>query len=467
MAERAMMSSGDKAIRRPTLIVTTLSSFLTPLALSTVNVALPSIGREFGLSAVTLGWIATSYIVTAAMLLVPFGRIADIWGRKRVFVTGTAIFTLASVVLGMASSETMLIALRALQGVGAAMLFGTGIAIVSSVYPPGERGKVLGINVAAVYLGLSCGPFLGGILTEQFGWRYVFFINVPPGLAIIFLTLATLKHEWAGAKGESFDFIGSLIYSSTVLSLMYGFSILPAGRGAVFSAAGLALLCVLIGWERRTEKPILDLSLFTGNRVFALSNLAALIHYSSTFAVSFLFSFYLQHIRGLSPQEAGFILVAQPLVQALVSPLAGRLSDRVEPRLIASGGMALTAVGLFLLWTAGPSTGYGFVVASLIVLGVGFALFASPNTNAIMGSVSGTQYGIASSMLATMRLLGQMTSMAIAMMIFNYYMGSMEIGPALYPDLLKGLRAALAIFGILCIGGIFASMTRGNLREKG
>jgi EmrB/QacA subfamily drug resistance transporter len=455
------------AAKRSTLVITTLSSFLTPLALSTVNVALPSIGREFDFTAITLGWIATSYILTAAMVLLPLGRAADIYGRKRVFLIGTAVFTTSSLLLGLCSTATTLIALRAVQGVGAGMLFGTGIAILSSVYPVGERGKVLGINVAAVYFGLSCGPFLGGILTQHLGWRSVFLVNVPPGIAIILVTLWKLRQEWAESRGETFDFLGGIIYALTVFFLMYGFSFLPAGRGILFLGAGLVCLGFFVLWEKRTSKPILDVSLFTKNRVFAFSNVAALVHYSATFAVSFLLSFYLQYIRGLTPQAAGFLLVSQPFVQALFSPLAGRISDRLEPRIISSAGMGLTALGLFLLSFLGAATGFAFIVVSLVILGIGFALFSSPNTNAIMSSVQSRHYGIASSMLATMRLLGQMMSMGIAMIIFSVYMGKVEIVPDVYPLLLESVRVALSIFGGLCVVGIFASMTRGNVRGNG
>ncbi len=462
-----MGGSSEDLLKRSTLIVTTLSSFLTPLALSTVNVALPSIGREFRFTAVALGWIATSYILTAAMVLLPFGRLADICGRKKVFLIGTGIFTAASVGLGAASTQAMLVAFRALQGVGAGMIFGTGIAILSSVFPPGERGKVLGINVAAVYLGLSCGPFLGGILTQHLGWRSVFFVNVPPGIAIIFLTLWKLREEWTEAKGEAFDFVGSATYVATIFALMYGFSLLPSFSGMLLLAAGVVGLCVFVALEGRSDRALLDVALFARNRVFALSNAAALIHYSATFAVSFLLSFYLQHLRDLTAQSAGFLLVVQPFVQALFSPLAGRMSDTVEPRILASSGMGLTALGLFLLVSVGPTTSLALVAASLVVLGVGFALFSSPNTNAIMSSVESRHYGIASSMLATMRLLGQMMSMGITMIIFTVYMGKAELVPTLYPLLLKSIRLALIVFGGLCVIGMFASMTRGNLRQKG
>lgn len=446
------------------LIATTMSSFLTPLALSTVNVALPSIGREFSINALMLSWIATAYILSAAIFLLPFGKLADMYGRKKVFIYGTLIFTVSSFLMSISKTPEILIGCRALQGIGGAMIFGTGIAILTSVFPVGERGKVLGINVAAVYLGLSFGPFLGGILTQHLGWRSVFFLNVPFGIVIMVFSIWKVKGEWAEAKGETFDFAGSLIYSVMLFSIMYGFSRLPDRSGLALICVGAVGIGAFVYWELRAKNPILNISLLRTNRAFTLSNMAALIHYGATFAVGFLLSFYLQHIKGLSPQGTGVILISQPIVQALISPIAGRMSDRIEPRIVASLGMSITAIGLFLLVLLKANTHISFIVSSLCILGFGFALFSSPNTNAIMSSVESRLYGVASSMLATMRLLGQMFSMGIAMLIFATYLGRVEITPAFYPDLLKSIQVAFSIFGFLCIVGIFASLTRGNVR---
>lgn len=456
--------SGERVHKKTVLIVTTMSSFLTPMALSTVNVALPTIAREFLMDAITLSWVATAYILTAAALLMPFGRVADIYGRKRVFIWGTSVFTASSFLLGIAWSAGSLIIFRILQGVGSAMLFGTGIAMLSSAFPPGERGKVLGVNVAAVYLGISCGPLLGGVLTQHVGWRSIFLFNVPLGILIIVFSLWKLRTERAESKGESFDFVGSFIYCVMLVALMYGFSVLPGITGSFLIAAGIAGICIFVVWELKTERPILDIALFKTNKVFTLSNIAALIHYSATFAVSFLLSLYLQHIKGLSPQSTGAVLIAQPLIQAVFSPIAGRMSDRIEPRVVASLGMSITAAGLFLLAFLEASTGMWFIVSALALLGFGYALFSSPNANAIMSSVENRFFGVASSMLGTMRLLGQVFSMGIAMMAFALYIGAVEIVPQHYQMLLKSITIIFTIFGFLCIGGVFASLTRGNLR---
>jgi len=455
--------SDGKADRTTALIVMTMSSFLTPLALAAVNVALPSIGKEFSMDALSLGWVATAYLLSAAIFIVPAGRLADIYGRKKVFLIGLIVFTVASFFMGIAGSPVMVILFRVVQGMGGAALFGISVAILSSIFPPNERGKVLGIMTAAVYLGLSCGPFVGGVLTQHLGWRSIFFLNVPFGVLMAGSIVWKLKGEWYGARGESFDIAGSCIYCLMLLSIMYGFSHLPTAVGFLLVAVGIAGIAAFVYWEERTKYPVLEIGLFKSNRVFALSSTATLVHYSATFTVSFLLSFYLQYIKGLSAQTTGLVLISQPIVQAAFSPLAGRVSDRVEPRLVASVGMAITSMGLFFLAVLTRNgTQLLSIIVSQAILGFGFALFSSPNTNAIMGAVENRFYGVASSVVATMRLVGQMFSMGIAIVIFTILMGKVEITPAYYPQLAKSIRLAFTLSGLLCLGGVFASLARGK-----
>jgi len=460
MENRVDTSVTQKAV----LLVATMASFLIPFMGSSVNIALPTIGKEFAMDAILLSWVATVYILAAAVFLLPFGRIADIHGRKLVFRYGILIYTASSLLCALSISTIMLISARILQGIGGAMVFSTAVAMLTSVYPVGERGKALGVNVAAVYLGLSLGPFLGGILTQYFGWRSIFMINVPLGLIIIASIFWRLKGEWAEAKGDKFDLSGSIIYGLAIIALVYGLSLLPVMLGIWVILAGILGILVFIWWETKVASPVLQMTLFRNNTVFALSNLAALLSYSATFAVAFLLSLYLQYIKGFSPQNAGLVLVSMPAVQALFSPLAGRLSDRIEPRIIASVGMGLTTIGLSLLIFLGQNTAIGFILVSLAILGFGFALFSSPNTNAIMSSVNKRYYGVASATLATMRQIGMTLSMGIAMLIFALFIGRVEITTEYYPSFLAGMKVAFVVSAALCFGGIFASLARGKIR---
>jgi EmrB/QacA subfamily drug resistance transporter len=432
---------------------------------SSVNIAMPVIGKEFSIDAVRLGWIATAYLLAAAMFLVPFGKLADMHGRKRVFGYGMGLYALASLLCGLAPSAAVLIGARALQGIASAMVFGTGVAILTSVFPPGERGRALGLNVAATYSGLSLGPFLGGLLTQNLGWRSLFLLTTPLSLLVVVLVWWRLKGEWAGAAGESFDWIGSAIYAVSLVATMYGLTLLPDLVGAWVLLGGVAGIIIFVWWEMRIESPILNMGLFASNRVFAFSNLAALLNYSATFAIGYMLSLYLQYVKGLSPQDAGLVLVAQPVMMAVFSPLTGRLSDRIEAQILSSTGMGFMVVSLSLLAFLGAETGLGYVVACQVILGLGFALFSSPNVNAIMGSVERRTFGVASATLGTMRLIGQMLSMGVATLILATIVGKVQIGPEHYGAFLISLRTAFVLFAVICFGGVFASLARGKTRS--
>uniref|UniRef100_A0A7C6AFZ1 MFS transporter n=1 Tax=candidate division WOR-3 bacterium TaxID=2052148 RepID=A0A7C6AFZ1_UNCW3 len=456
----------DTQKRNIILFVTTIGSFLTPFMGSSLNVALPALGNEFNINALLLSWIPTSYLLAAAMCLVPIGRIADIMGRQKVFFYGVIIFGIFSFLCSMARDFLFFIVCRIFQGIGGAMIFGTAVAILTGIFPIQQRGRVLGINVAGVYLGLSLGPILGGILTQNLGWRSIFYLNAFLGFLMFFLIIIFLKLEKEKFTLKNFDYIGTLFYSPMLFLLMYGFSLLPQILGFVLLLIGIIFLFIFIRFEMNAIQPLLNFGLFKANPVFLFSNLAALINYSATNAVSFLLSLYLQYIKGYPPQQAGIILIAQPLTMTLLSPVAGRLSDRLQPQIIASTGMGLTGLGLFFLSFINSSFSVDSIIIYLLILGLGFALFSSPNTNAVMSSVEKANYGIASSTLATMRLLGQMSSMGIVMLIFSLILGRIKITPEVYPLFINALKIAFYIFTGLCIFGVYASLKRGKIKRE-
>lgn len=451
-------------ISRLALIVVSMSSFLAAFMGSSINIALPSIGRELHMDAVSLGWVTTSFILASVVSLVPMGRLADIYGRKKVLTYGVIIYTTASFLLSFIKESSLLILLRVVQGIGSAMIFATGVAIIISVFPFAQRGRALGISVAMTYLGLSLGPVLGGLLTEYFGWRSIFLSTIPLGIAILVLILRHMKDEWAEAKGEKFDGISTVIYGLILIGIIYGFSKLPDKIGIALLVAGISGVFFFVRRQGRVRHPLLNIDLFRKSRVFAFSNLATLLNYSALFAVSFLLSLYLQYIKGFSPQSAGLTLVAMPAVQAILSPFTGRLSDRIEPRILASIGMGLNAIGLAMSIFINTNTDIEYIIGILIIMGAGFALFTSPNTNAIMSSVKQRFYGVSSAIMATMRQVGMSFSMGITMMLFSIYIGEVEITPGYYALFMNSTRIAFIIFTALCIAGIFASLSRGNTR---
>ena len=417
------------------------------------------------MDAITLSWVATAYLLSSAVFLVPAGRIADIIGRKKVFRYGLSVFTAASFLMIFSVSPQMIVALRVIQGAGSAMIFGTAVAILTSAVPLANRGRSLGIYITSVYLGLAAGPFLGGLLTGYLGWRSIFLINIPLGLFTLIMIHLMMKDEWADARGEPFDLGGSLLYGLSLVAVMYGLSILPDANGAIIAIAGTILMAAFVWWEIHETSPLLEMKLFLENRVFAFSNFAALINYSATFAVTFFLSLYLQYIRGLPPEYAGLVLVIQPVTQAIVSPFAGKLSDRIEPGLIASAGMAMNAFGLFLLAFISDTTPLAILAGVLALLGLGFGFFSSPNLNAIMTSVEKRYYGVASGTQGTMRLIGQMFSMGMATMILAFFIGRVVISPENHMQFVSGMHVAFALFTILCIIGTFFSLVRGKLRR--
>ncbi|MBR1368193.1 MFS transporter [Methanocalculus chunghsingensis] len=452
----------DRSVLRAVLIVSTMGSFLTPFIGSMVNLAIPQIGSEFGADAILLGWIPTVYLLASAMFLIPIGKMADIYGRRKIFTIGILIIGLTAFLAPFSPSIMVLIGIRALQGIGSACIFGTSVAILTSAYPKEERGRALGINVTGVYAGLSLGPVIGGVLTHYLGWQSIFFALVPLCMIVLVMVHRYLDEDWRDPKAPPFDLAGAGMYAGMIFLGIYGITSITSMKGVISLISALILLPIFIEYQRRTAFPVFDIRIFIRNRVFAFSNIAALINYSATFAIAFLLSLYLQVVKGIDPQSAGLILVSQPLMQVLFSSWAGRLSDRIDPKYVASVGMGLNAVGLLILATITAGTTIPTIILALLFLGFGFALFSSPNTNAVMGSVQSSEYGVASGTVATMRQLGMVLSMGITLFLFTIFIGSMEIGPGQAADFIAAQRMAFLIYMGLCSIGVIISLVRGE-----
>ncbi|MCP5496341.1 MAG: MFS transporter [Leptospiraceae bacterium] len=438
--------------------VTMASNFFNPLMGAAVNVALPKIGEEFLLDAISLSWVTMAFLLASAVFLVPLGKIGDMWGRKKVFLYGNIFFMLATFFCAISNSGHFLIVSRLLQGIGSAMMFSTSMAIVISAFPPQERGKVIGLNVSAVYVGLSIAPFLGGLLTQSLGWRSLFFINAVVSLFIALAILLKIKEEWIEAKNETFDRLGTLIYIPSMAALMYGFSKLPTPIAIFITLTGVVGLVIFVLAELKNPFPVLNMKLFFNNKVFASSNLSAFINYAATFAVSFVLSLYLQYAKHFNPREAGLVLITQPVLMALVASFSGRMSDKINPRWLASSGMAISVVGLFMLALIEKQTTQFFIVTSLAILGFGFGLFSSPNTNMIMSSVERKFYGVASATVSTMRATGMMFSMAIASLCVHIFVGEQQITDLNIDSFIHSSKIVFIVFTLLCMVGVFSSL---------
>ncbi|MDR1938461.1 MAG: MFS transporter [Tannerellaceae bacterium] len=444
------------------LFIICLSSSLVPFMGSALNLALPYINKSLSLDVVVSGWIPTAYMLSTAIFQVPCARMADMIGRRKVFIWGVVVFTLFSFLSGFAGSGVELIGYRFLSGVGSAMMFGTGMAILTSSIPPQKRGKAFGINTAVVYASLAAGPLLGGLLTQYLNWRSIFFVAGGIGLVVIAGALLMMKEEWKEEAGAKFDKRGALLYMAGLFALIYGFSRLPSLVSFILVGAGALILFYFARYEQSHASPVFNMRIFLSNRVFRLSSLSALINYSATFAVSFMLSLYLQDVRGLSPGNAGFVLISQSVVMAVVSLISGRLSDKMSATLLATSGMGIIALGLIGLCFITEVTSLYLIVFLLMLLGFGFGMFSSPNTHVIMSSVDKSHYSMASATTGTMRLTGQAFSMGIALMAISLQLGNVQLSTAVHPQLLSGMRIVFGICFVLCLVGVYMS----SVREK-
>jgi EmrB/QacA subfamily drug resistance transporter len=438
-----------------------IAQFLTPFMVSSVGIALPTIGNEFRASAVHLGLIEMLFVLGSSLFLLPAGRIGDIYGRKKMYVIGFIIFTLTTLMAAGAWSINTFIIIRFLQGASSAFVLSSGLAILTSIFPSEKRGQVLGLTVACVYCGLSFGPTVGGLIISHIGWRWIFAVTVPFQVAAILLAVKRIKGEWADAMGEKFDLTGTVIYVFALSMLIYGASKLETNSFAMyFMIAGGIGIAIFLFAEYHIESPLLDVGLLLSNRVFTFSNIATLINYAASFGVSFFFSLYLQVVKGISPQHTGLILICQPVVQAILSPIAGRLADKKSPSMIATIGMIITAAGLFVAALVDKDTGLPLIIIMLVLLGNGFAFFASPNMTTVMSSVQPRHYGIASSLISTMRTVGMLFCMTIITYILSWKMGDSAVSVQTQDMFLYCMHFSFLIFSGMSVVGIIFSTAR-------
>ena len=453
-----------------TLWVIAAVQFLTPFMFSAIGVALPAIGEEFSSRAAQLSLIEMVYTLGVALLLIPIGRYADIYGRKKIFFSGTIVITLATLALALAPNVNLLIMFRFIQGIGAAMITSTSFAILNSVCPPAERGKAMGIVVSCVYLGISAGPTLAGLMIDYLGWRWIFFSAVPVEITILIFAITRLKGEWADCAGEPFDWMGSLLYMSSLFCLIIG---VLEGHQLVtarwLGAFGLLLMVLFLYYESTINHPILPLKKIVSNRVFALSNIATWLNYAASFGIVFFFSIYLQVIRGVSPKVTGFILIIQPLLQAVCAPVAGRMADKYSPAPIATFGMAMGTLGLTDCTFISATSSYFHILSIFVIIGIGFGFFSTPNSTAIMTSIEKRDYGMASSMIATMRTFGMLSAMTLITILLSLNLGEQSISEETGTGFIATMHSAMIIFTLLSIIGILCSLartTKNNLQHK-
>ena len=438
------------------LIICTILSFFTVFAVNAVTIVIPSIAAEYGMSNIIQNWVTIIFLLVVAVLSVPAGQISGKYGLKKVTILSIVLFIIISIVNVLVISQEQFLVCRFVLGISLAFINVTSMAMIVSVFPPEERGKALGINITGVYVGLSLSPVLGGILDYNLGWRSVVLFGVPFLFAILALLLTKIDEEWSSFENIPLDIKGSLTYAIGMVLFMYGFTILNTAMGVALTVLGIIILIGFALIELREKNPVFDVKFFK-NHKFLSANFASLCAYLATYAVTTILNYHLQYIKGFDSQTAGMILLAAPLCQVVLAPIAGRLSDKFVPQILAAIGMALGTISLFLFSSLNSTTSMEFLFVAMIIYGIGFGLFSPPNTNVIMGSVPPKDTSVASAAVATMRTVGQAMSMGILTLVFAFVMGNVPMIEQYYPLLITSCQITCLICVVLCIASVFAS----------
>ncbi|HEY0972607.1 MAG TPA: MFS transporter [Gemmatimonadales bacterium] len=450
-------------VRRWVLVTVGVGTFMSALDGSVVNTILPLLARELGTGIAGIEWVTTVYLLVVSGLLLGVGRLGDMRGHKRIYVAGFVVFVIGSALCGLASSAPALVGLRVIQAMGAAMLYATSPAILTAAFPAERRGRALGALGAFTYLGLTAGPSLGGWLAHAFGWRSVFYMNVPVGALAIALAVKVIADDRPAAREERFDLEGALLFTAGLVSLLvalnqgHSWGWRSAPTIALVVAAAL-LLAAFVAVERRHPSPMLDLTLFR-SRTFSAATVSALLNYVCVYGIVFVLPFLLIQGRGLDTQQAGLVLTAQPVVMAVVAPVSGTLSDRVGARLPATIGMIVLAIGLALLAELSVSASLGAIAGALAVVGLGIGIFVSPNNSALMGAAPRHRQGIASGVLATARNVGMVLGVGLAGAVFTTVIAH-AVGVTPGVALAEGVRASLWVMAAVSVAGAATSWLR-------
>ena len=438
------------------LLICTVLSFFTVFAVNAVTIVIPSIATEFHMSNIVQNWVTIIFLLVVAVLSVPAGQISGKYGLKKVTIISVVLFIIISIANVLVTSQEQFLACRLILGIALSFINVTSMAMIVNAFLPEERGKALGINITGVYVGLSLSPVIGGILNYNFGWRSVVLFGVPFLFVILALLLTRIDDEWSSFKNLPLDLKGSFAYGIGMVLFMYGFTILNTQLGVILTVLGVMILLIFAWIELKQAHPVFDIRFFK-NHKFLSANFASLCAYLATYAVTTILNYHLQYIKGFDSQTAGMILLVAPLCQVILAPLAGRLSDRFVPQILAAIGMALGTLSLILFSFLDSTTSIEFLFVAMILYGIGFGLFSPPNTNVIMGSVPPKDTSVASAAVATMRTVGQAMSMGILTLVFAFVMGDVPIIQQYYPLLIQSCQITCIICVVLCIASVFAS----------
>jgi EmrB/QacA subfamily drug resistance transporter len=453
-----------------TLAAVAFGLFMIMLDNTVVNVALPAIEKDLNISISQLEWIVTAYALVFAALLITGGKLADLLGRRKIFVAGLVVFTLSSLACGLAPSAGFLIGARAVQGVGAALMNPATLSIITATFPPKQRGTAIGIWAGVSALALAIGPLAGGLIVDNIGWNWIFFVNVPVGALGIVVSQFFIDESRDTSHEQSVDFPGLITSGGGLFALSYGL-IEGNSRGwgspeilGLFATAALLLVAFVV-LESRQRLPMLDLSLF---RIpsFVGANVVALLVSLGMFGVFFFVSLYVQNILGYSPTQAGAIFLPMTLLIILIAPIAGRASDRIGSRWLMSGGMTILGISLLLYQRVGLHSTFWTLLPAMVLGGIGMALTMSPMTSVAMGSVPVDKAGVGSGVLNSFRQVGGSLGIAVMGAILASYLHALPGTQLARQQYVDGLHAALFVSALIAFAAAVVAVVLVRVRPS-
>ncbi|HCH24086.1 MAG TPA: MFS transporter [Oceanospirillaceae bacterium] len=459
MGAQALQDYYDSSpnVRRLALLALCLILIIVSMSLSAINIAIPAIGDELKVDAEALSWIPTAMLWGNVVFLLPIGRLADRYGRKRLFGLGVVLYIVSSALIFITYEIYMLLLVRVLQGIAGSMVYGTGLAIIGAIYANSSRGQALGLVGSSVYFGLTMGPLIGGWLIMDWGWRSIIWMPAIVAAAALVVLFTFVKGEWRTPDAPKLDWQGLALMALAVTLFLLGMGQISEPFYMTMAVSGLVLFALFIRHQLNRENPLLRIRAVKANRMLNRSLLAGFFVYGSSFSLVFLLSMYLQYVHAMTPIEAGKIVMIQTLVMMVLSPIAGRLSDKYEARYLSTLGCALFAIGYLLMSQVGSDTSIGYIITVMVLVGVGFGLFSAPNNNAAIGAVPADRLSIASALINLARTTGNMFSSALVMVLFSVIIGDVAITPEQHPRLLLVIEIAMLLStAYVVIAGVFS-----------
>lgn len=445
------------------IAATGLTSFLSTYLSASVNLASKTIGLEYGVNPSDLSLITSIYLLFSSICIIPFGKVSDMLGPKKTLLFGCGFFIVSNIlVLVFAYDFTLLLIFRGLQGIAAALLVVSNTPIISMAIPTKYKTTALGILSGLVYFGTSAGNFIGGVLTELFGWRSVFVVAAVCGVvALAIIHFAVPDREKTEFQKKTIDIQGIFFFAVTLTCLQFGSNKLDSLTGQILMVGFIVFMVLFIYRQFHSSNPIFDVKMFVSNSTFAMSNLAVFFNFFATFGSQYLLTLYLQCNRGMSPIEAGKIMLFQPFMQLFVSPLAGFIADKTSRGLVSSTGMGFITVGLYMFAGLSADTSVIYIYIAVVLTGIGISLFSAPNTSIIMGSVPENKRGMAAASNSIMRSLGMQSSIILCGSMFLLTIGNVKgIPPEKYEAMLEATKLCYIIFIVSCIIGMIVSLKR-------